>query len=66
MTWVETISGAKRYLLALPGIPWVIWEPDPVTALKRLGVYMIALALLPTALAMGRLGARVIDRVAKD
>lgn len=64
MTWRDLAETLKPYVPAVPGTAWLMWQGDHLGMLMWLGVYLLALATVPSALAVGRLVTRVVDRIA--
>ena len=64
MKWRDLSEAVKPYVPAVPGTAWLMWQSDHLGMLLWLGVYLLALATVPSALAVGRLLTRIVDRIA--
>ena len=64
MTWRDLPDALGSFAPAAPVTAWLMWRGDLLGALMWLGIYLLAVAALPPAQAVGRLTTRIIDRLA--
>ena len=62
MTWSDLAELLRPYVPAAPAA-WLVWNGDPLQALVWLAVFLLAVATVPAASAIGRLLTRTIDRL---